>query len=82
MDVEALRTKTLPGLLVERARARPRRVAFRAKELGVYRETSRSAPYNLFARLGDSGDVLVDVVGLRPRERRHEADAEGHRASL
>ena len=40
MDFERLRTCTLPGLLVERARTRPDRVAFRAKELGVYRETS------------------------------------------
>ena len=40
MDFERLRACTLPGLLVERAHTRPRRVAFRAKELGVYRETS------------------------------------------
>src|SRR5207247_7753099 len=40
MDFERLRASTLPGLLVERARTRPDRVAFRAKELGVYRETS------------------------------------------
>ena len=40
MDFERLRACTLPGLLVERAHTRPGRVAFRAKELGVYRETS------------------------------------------
>ncbi len=40
MDVDRLRTSTLPGLLLERARRRPDRVAFRAKELGVYRETT------------------------------------------
>src|SRR5687767_3602372 len=40
MDFERLRASTLPGLLVERAYARPARVAFRAKKLGVYRETS------------------------------------------
>ena len=40
MNFEALRASTLPGLLVERARARPERVAFRAKELGIWRETT------------------------------------------
>jgi len=42
MNFDALRASTLPGLLVERARARPQRVAFRAKELGVWRETTWS----------------------------------------
>jgi long-chain acyl-CoA synthetase len=40
MDHRALRSATLPGRLVERARAHPERVAFRAKDLGVYRETT------------------------------------------
>ena len=40
MDFDALRAATLPGLLVDRARQRPARVAFRAKELGVWRETT------------------------------------------
>ena len=40
MDFAALRASTIPGLLVEHARGRPERVAFRAKELGVYRETT------------------------------------------
>jgi long-chain acyl-CoA synthetase len=40
MDFEHLRGCTIPGLLVERARTRPGSVAFRAKELGVYRETT------------------------------------------
>jgi long-chain acyl-CoA synthetase len=40
MNFEALRASTLPGLLVERARTRPERVAFRAKELGIWRETT------------------------------------------
>jgi len=43
MDFSRLRASTIPGLLVERARARPARVAFRAKELGVYRETTWAA---------------------------------------
>ena len=40
MNFEALRASTLPGLLVERARTRPERVAFRSKELGIWRETT------------------------------------------
>jgi long-chain acyl-CoA synthetase len=40
MNFEALRASTIPGLLVERARTRPTRVAFRAKELGIWRETT------------------------------------------
>src|SRR5438445_1244192 len=40
MNFEALRASTLPGLLAERARTRPERVAFRAKELGIWRETT------------------------------------------
>jgi len=40
MNFEALRASTLPGLLVERARTRPDKVAFRAKELGIWRETT------------------------------------------
>src|SRR2546426_7411955 len=40
MNFVALRASTLPGLLVERARARPDRVAFRSKELGIWRETT------------------------------------------
>src|SRR3989442_5615509 len=40
MNFGALRACTLPGLLVERARTRPDRVAFRSKELGIWRETT------------------------------------------
>jgi long-chain acyl-CoA synthetase len=40
IDFAALRQSTLPGLLLERARTRPHRVAFHAKELGIYRETT------------------------------------------
>src|SRR5213593_490955 len=40
MNFRALRASTLPGLLVERARTRPARVAYRAKELGIWRETT------------------------------------------
>lgn len=40
MKYDALRHSTLPGCLAERARTSPERVAYRAKELGIYRETS------------------------------------------
>src|SRR5262245_55257180 len=40
MNFEVLRASTLPGLLVERARSRPQRVACRAKGLGIWRETT------------------------------------------
>ena len=43
MDFARLRASTIPGLLVERARTRPAHVAFRAKALGVYRETTWAA---------------------------------------
>ena len=38
VDRDALRGKTAPLLLCERARAEPDTVAFRSKELGLYRE--------------------------------------------
>src|SRR5499426_877854 len=40
MNFAALRASTIPGLLVERARTRPTRVVVRAKELGIWRETT------------------------------------------
>jgi len=40
MNFAALRASTIPGLLVERALTRPARVAFRSKELGIWRETT------------------------------------------
>src|SRR5262245_24705108 len=40
MNFAALRASTIPGLLVERAFTRPARVAFRSKELGIWRETT------------------------------------------
>ena len=44
----------------------------------VRRREHRHRVPALAQRRGDAGDVLVDVVRLRPRERRHEADAESH----
>jgi len=40
MNFSALRASTLPGLLVDQTQTRPDRVAYRAKELGVWRETT------------------------------------------
>jgi non-ribosomal peptide synthetase component F len=40
MDYARLARQTVPGLLLERARRTPARVAYRAKRLGVYRETT------------------------------------------
>jgi long-chain acyl-CoA synthetase len=62
MDFGRLRSSTLPGLLVERARSRPERVAFRAKELGVYRETSWG---ELAARVAAVAEGLATAFGVR-----------------
>ncbi len=40
MDFERLARYTLPGLLVERAQCTPDGIAYRGKELGIYRETT------------------------------------------
>src|SRR5256712_2907435 len=71
MNFEALRASTLPGLLVERARARPDRVAFRSKELGIWRETTWrqlaegvAALAGGFAReYGIAGGETVAIIG-------------------
>jgi long-chain acyl-CoA synthetase len=61
MDFDRLRAATIPGLLVERARSRPHAVAFRAKELGVYRETSWA---NLAARVAAVAQGLALQFGI------------------
>ncbi|HEY7519664.1 MAG TPA: long-chain fatty acid--CoA ligase [Methylomirabilota bacterium] len=71
MDFDRLRTSTIPGLLLERARSRPQDVAFRAKELGVYRETSWSAlagrvsavAHGLAVQFGIGRGASVAIVG-------------------
>src|SRR2546425_7896930 len=71
MNFEALRASTLPGLLVERARTRPDRVAFRSKELGIWRETAWrglaervAALASGFAReYGIGGGETVAIIG-------------------
>src|SRR2546427_11004535 len=62
MNFEALRANTLPGLLVERARTRPDRVAFRSKELGIWRETTWRGLAERVAALA-SGFAREDGIG-------------------
>ncbi len=70
VDREALRRKSAPLLLCERARATPDAVAFRAKRLGLYRERSwrdyatlvaRAA--RAFAQLGLARGERVAIMG-------------------
>ena len=61
MDFGGLRTSTIPGLLVARARTRAARVAFRAKTLGVYRETTWA---ELAARVAAVADGLAARFGV------------------
>jgi long-chain acyl-CoA synthetase len=70
VDREALRRKSAPLLLCERARATPDSVAFRAKHLGLYRErnwrdyaalVARAA--GAFAGLGLSRGERVAIMG-------------------
>ena len=71
MDFARLRASTIPGLLLERARSRPQRVAFRAKELGVYRETTwaelatrvAAVAHGLTTRFGVGRGGAVAIVG-------------------
>src|SRR5215470_6390045 len=63
MDFSRLRASTIPGLLVERARARGDRVAFRAKTLGVYRETTWA---ELAARVAAVAHGLASRFGVEP----------------
>jgi long-chain acyl-CoA synthetase len=65
MNFEALRARTLPGLLVERARTRPGRVAFRSKELGIWRETTWR---ELAERVGALAGGLAREYGIAAGE--------------
>ncbi len=66
MNFRALRASTLPGLLVERARTRPARVAYRAKELGIWRETTWR---ELAARVGALACGFAREYGIARGER-------------
>jgi long-chain acyl-CoA synthetase len=70
IDREALRRKSAPLLLCERARQDPHAVAFRSKHLGLYRERSFSQYAGLvartasaFATLGLSHGQRVAIMG-------------------
>ena len=71
MDFAALRASTIPALLVGRARTRPGRVAFRAKELGVYRETTwgelalrvAAVAHGFAAEFGVKRGATVAIIG-------------------
>ena len=57
VDREALRRKSAPLLLCERARALPDAVAFRCKHLGLYRERN----WRDYAALVAEADLIVDT---------------------
>jgi long-chain acyl-CoA synthetase len=71
MDFSRLRASTIPGLLLERARTRGDRVAFRAKTLGVYRETTwaelaarvAAVAHGLAAQFGVEHGSTLAIVG-------------------
>jgi long-chain acyl-CoA synthetase len=71
MDFGHLRASTIPGRLLDRARTRPERVAFRAKELGIYRETTwamlaarvAATAQGLSARFGVGRGDTVAILG-------------------
>src|SRR5262245_64384533 len=70
VDREALRRKTAPRLLCERARATPDAIAFRSKHLGLYRErrwrdyaTLVARAANAFTALGLAAGDRVAIMG-------------------
>ena len=62
---DALRRKTAPGVLAERARGTPHAVAYRAKKLGIYRERTWR---EYAARVSRVADGFANL-GLAPGER-------------
>lgn len=62
---DALRNRTAPSLLCERARSHPDRVAFRAKNLGIYRERS----FRDYALLVARAAQALCGIGLTKGER-------------
>src|SRR5207244_12119156 len=64
IDDAALARQSLPALLLDRARRTPGRVAYRAKTLGVYRET----PWRELADRVAAAGLDLGARGLRPRD--------------
>ncbi len=62
---DALRRKTAPGVLAERARRTPDAVAYRAKKLGIYRSRSWRQYAALVGRVADG----LERLGLARAER-------------
>src|SRR5437763_1879148 len=62
---DALRRKTAPGVLAERARGTPHAVAYRAKKLGLYRDRTWREYAALVGRVADGFAKL----GLQRGER-------------
>ena len=65
IDYAALARQSLPALLVDRARRTPERVAYRAKTLGVYRETTWRELADRVAAVA----LALRARGLRARDR-------------
>jgi long-chain acyl-CoA synthetase len=65
VNAEALRRKTAPLLLCERASTTPEAVAFRSKHLGVYRERSWRDYATMVARAGQAFAELGITAGER-----------------
>jgi long-chain acyl-CoA synthetase len=64
-SADELRRMTAPALLLERARENPNEVAFRAKQLGIYRERTWRAYAELVARTAKA----LAAEGLRAGDR-------------
>src|SRR5262249_58121036 len=64
-SVDELRRLTAPALLLERARLNPTDVAFRAKQLGIYRERT----WRQYAQMVARTAKLLAAQGLRASDR-------------
>jgi long-chain acyl-CoA synthetase len=64
-SAEELRRTTAPGLLVERARREPAKVAFRSKALGIYRERTWGDYAGMVARTAKA----LAALGLKAGDR-------------
>src|SRR5204862_208508 len=74
IDDAALARQSLPALLLDRARRTPGRVAYRAKTLGVYRETTWSELADR-VHLGQDGRPEGRRLPPRPTRRRRSQHA-------
>jgi hypothetical protein len=77
LDREALRRKSAPLLLCERARAAPDSPTFRAKHLGLYRERTRCGYARLMAHAAKAFASLGLLLALVDRKRRGAGNVHG-----